>query len=73
MSSFLRDLSELPDPDDPDATQPIILPLLEAHNAVITVEMLTPNKVYAGVVMRDSIAHRLMLENGWTELVMEQS
>jgi hypothetical protein len=70
--SFLRDVKDIPDPEDED-TRPLVFPLLQAHGAVITVEMLTPNQVYAGVVMRDSYAHRLMLQNGWTELVHEQS
>lgn len=68
--SFLRDIRDLPDPSDDD-TQPIIVPQLEAHGAVITVVMLTPEGRIAGEVMRDSFAHRQLLAGGYTEAVQQ--
>jgi hypothetical protein len=74
MNTFFRDISDLPDPDE--NTPPIDVtpePLLSAHGAVIVVEMLHPNGVPAGKVMRGSMAHRALLEGGFYEAVQAQS
>lgn len=73
--TFLRDLSDLPDPPpSDDDTQPIIvLPQLQAHNAVPTVVMLTPEGRIAGEVMRGSFAHRKLLAGGYYEVSEAQS
>lgn len=67
-NTFFRDVNDLPDPDD---TQPIIVPQLEAHGAVLTVVMLTPEGRIAGEVMRDSFAHRAMIAGGFYELEVQ--
>lgn len=69
--SFLRDIRDLPDPDGDD-TQPIIVPQLEAHGAVLVVVMLTPEGRIAGEVMRGSFAHKAMLTGGYYELEVQQ-
>lgn len=72
MASFLRDINDLPDPNE-DNAKPIIVPQLTAHGAVIVVVMYTPNGTRAGEVMRDSFAHRKLLAGGFYEVDEAQS
>lgn len=61
--TFLRALTELPDPDDESTKEIIVLPTLpDDPTPVVT---MSDGNLIVGTVRIGSIVHRLMLERGY--------
>lgn len=65
--TFLRDIQDLPDPDDQDTKKIVILPRFDDDpRAIIT--MINRDGHVVGQVRRGSIVHRVMIANGYKVL-----
>lgn len=62
--SFLRDIKDLPDPDDQDTKEIVILSRYDDDTRPV-ITMIHPNGHVVGQVRRGSIIHRVMIANGY--------
>lgn len=64
MNSFLRDLKDLPDPDDDDTKEVLILTRFENDPREI-ITMMNRDGHVVGQVRRGSLVHRVMIAHGY--------